>query len=54
MKTSSMVRNSLGRQIPRVFAGKTYVPYQDPWSLQPHFKRGTREIKRINHIPKRF
>ena len=49
MKTSSMVRNSLGRLVPTVFAGKTYVPYKDPWSLQPHCTRGTREIKRIHH-----
>ncbi|MDD3179226.1 MAG: citrate lyase subunit alpha [Opitutaceae bacterium] len=49
-----MVKNSLGRLVPEVFAGKTYTPYKDPWSLQPHCKRGTRDIKRIDHNAKKL
>ena len=44
-----MARNSLGREIPDTFAGKKLVPYADPWSLQPHAERSTRQIRRISH-----
>ncbi len=44
-----MVLNSLGRQIPEIFAGKKQIPYSDPWSLQPNAERSTRAIRRINH-----
>ena len=44
-----MARNSLGREIPDTFAGKKLVPYADPWSLQPHAERSTRQIRRIAH-----
>ena len=44
-----MVRNSLGRLIPETFAGKKLIPYSDPWSLQPHAERSTRQIRRIAH-----
>lgn len=44
-----MALNSLGREIPETFAGKTLIPYNDPWSLQPHAERSTRAIRRIGH-----
>lgn len=44
-----MVLNSLGRQIPEMFAGKKLIPYADPWSLQPNSERSTRAIRRLNH-----
>jgi len=44
-----MVLNSLGREIPETFAGKTLIPYTDPWSLQPHAVRSTRAIRRLTH-----
>lgn len=44
-----MALNSLGRYIPETFAGKTLVPYRDPWSLQPHAERSTRAIRRLAH-----
>ena len=34
-----MALNSLGREIPASFAGRTLIPYNDPWSLQPHAER---------------
>ena len=44
-----MARNSVGREIPERFAGKTLTPYKDPWSLQPQAERSTRAIRRITH-----
>jgi len=41
-----MALNSLGREIPEVFAGKKQIPYGDPWSLQPRAERSTRAIRR--------
>ena len=43
-----MVLNSLGRQIPETFFGKTCIPYHDPWSLKPSCHRAGRDIKRVN------
>ena len=44
-----MALNSLGRQIPQTYAGKTLIPYSDPWSLKPHAERSTRAIRRLSH-----
>lgn len=44
-----MALNSLGREIPEIFAGRKQIPYSDPWSLQPHAERSTRAIRRIGH-----
>ena len=44
-----MALNSLGRQIPDVFAGKKQIPYSDPWSLQPKAERSTRAIRRLTY-----
>ncbi|MEO8411629.1 MAG: citrate lyase subunit alpha, partial [Propionivibrio sp.] len=44
-----MARNSLGREIPEIFAGKKQIPYTDPWSMQPHAERSTRRIRRLTH-----
>ena len=30
-----MARNSLGREIPEIWKGSRYEPYQDPWSRMP-------------------
>jgi citrate lyase subunit alpha / citrate CoA-transferase len=43
-----MVRNGVGREIPEVWAGKTLVPYVDPWSRRPAVLRATRPVKRVD------
>lgn len=41
-----MARNSLGREIPETFDGRTLVPYKDPWTRQPEMLRATRPLVR--------
>ena len=43
-----MARNSLGREIPESFGGRTLVPYSDPYSLQPQRDRASRPLRRVN------
>ena len=43
-----MALNSLGREIPDSYAGKTLVPYGDPWSLGPQGLVAARPVKRVN------
>ena len=43
-----MARNSLGREVPDVWHGKRYEPYQDPWSAMPTTDRATRPLVRRN------
>ena len=43
-----MVRNSLGRLIPKQFAGKMVQPYQDPFSRQPQGIHASRPLRRVN------
>jgi citrate lyase subunit alpha/citrate CoA-transferase len=41
-----MAKNSLGREIPAVWKGRTLDPYLDPWSRQPEVLRATRPLVR--------
>ena len=41
-----MANNSLGREIPAQWRGRTLEPYQDPWSRQPEVLRATRPLVR--------
>ena len=43
-----MALNSLGREIPDSYAGKTLVPYRDPFSLTPSGNVATRALRRRN------
>jgi len=43
-----MVKNSLGRLVPEIFAGKAVRPYQDPFSLQPKGHHASRPLRRSN------
>ena len=43
-----MVRNSLGRWIPETFAGKSVLPYQDPFSHLPQGNHASRPLRRSN------
>lgn len=43
-----MALNSLGREIPESYAGKTLVPYRDPFSLTPSGNVATRALRRRN------
>jgi len=43
-----MALNSLGREIPEIFAGQKRTPYSDPWSVQPDCNRATTALKRVN------
>ena len=48
-----MVRNSLGRMIPKTFLGKELIPYSDPWSIQPTGDRATRPNRRARREEKK-
>ena len=41
-----MAKNSLGREIPAIWRGRTLDPYLDPWSRQPEVLRATRPLVR--------
>jgi len=41
-----MARNSLGREIPAQWKGRTLDPYQDPWNKKPEVLRATRPLVR--------
>jgi citrate lyase subunit alpha/citrate CoA-transferase len=41
-----MARNSLGREIPAQWRGRTLEPYLDPWSRKPEVLRATRPLVR--------
>ena len=41
-----MAKNSLGRDIPATWHGRTLEPYLDPWSRQPEVLRATRPLVR--------
>jgi citrate lyase subunit alpha/citrate CoA-transferase len=41
-----MAKNSLGREIPAVWRGRSLDPYLDPWSRQPEVLRATRPLVR--------
>ncbi|MDR3669812.1 MAG: citrate lyase subunit alpha [Holophaga sp.] len=41
-----MAKNSLGREIPATWRGRTLDPYVDPWSRQPEVLRATRPLVR--------
>ena len=41
-----MAKNSLGREIPAQWRGRTLDPYLDPWSRQPEVLRATRPLVR--------
>jgi len=41
-----MARNSLGREIPSQWRGRTLEPYLDPWSRKPEVLRATRPLVR--------
>lgn len=43
-----MAVNSLGRQLPESFAGKTVVPYQDPFSYKKASDHASRPLRRVN------
>jgi citrate lyase subunit alpha/citrate CoA-transferase len=43
-----MARNSLGREVPTTWRGKTYQPYVDPFSRMPTVDRSTRPLVRRN------
>jgi citrate lyase subunit alpha/citrate CoA-transferase len=43
-----MVRNSLGRAIPRSFAGKPTIPYSDPFGRLPQTDHASRPLRRVN------
>jgi len=41
-----MAKNSLGREIPAQWRGRTLEPYLDPWSRKPEVLRATRPLVR--------
>ena len=43
-----MAKNSLGREIPSQWRGRSLDPYIDPWSRQPNVLRATRPLVRHN------
>ena len=43
-----MAKNSLGRELPESFAGKTVVPFQDPFSYKKPGDLATRPVRRVN------
>jgi len=43
-----MALNSLGREIPASYAGRTLVPYRDPWSVEARGTVATRPLRRVN------
>lgn len=43
-----MVRNSLGRELPESFAGRTVIPYLDPFSRRPEGNHASRPLRRHN------
>jgi len=43
-----MVKNSLGRLIPKTFAGRAVLPYQDPFGLKPSGHHASRPLRRSN------
>ena len=43
-----MAKNSLGRELPESFAGKTVVPFQDPFSYKKTGDLATRPVRRVN------
>ncbi|MBE3072131.1 MAG: citrate lyase subunit alpha, partial [Acidobacteria bacterium] len=43
-----MARNSLGREVPTTWRGRTYEPYVDPFSRMPQVDRSTRPLVRRN------
>ncbi len=43
-----MAKNSLGRELPESFAGKTVVPFQDPFSYKKAGYLATRPVRRVN------
>lgn len=43
-----MALNSLGREIPESYAGRSLVPYRDPYSLTPTGNIAPRPLKRVN------
>jgi citrate lyase subunit alpha/citrate CoA-transferase len=47
-KTSGVARNSLGREIPDSFLGRTLRPYGDPFSFRPTGTAASRPVCRIN------
>ena len=47
-KTSGVIRNSLGREIPDSFLGRTLRPYGDPFSFRPTGMAASRPVRRIN------
>src|SRR5512139_3895637 len=43
-----MATNSLGREVPTTWRGRTYEPYVDPFSRVPTVDRSTRPLVRRN------
>ncbi len=43
-----MAKNSLGREIPATWRGRSLDPYLDPWSRKPEVLRATRPLVRRN------
>jgi citrate lyase subunit alpha/citrate CoA-transferase len=43
-----MARNGVGREIPERWAGRTLVPYRDPWSLRPTGAAASRPLRRVD------
>ena len=43
-----MARNSLGREIPTEWRGRTLEPYLDPWNRKPQVLRSTRPLVRLS------
>ncbi len=43
-----MAKNSLGREIPALWRGRSLDPYLDPWSRKPEVLRATRPLVRRN------
>ena len=42
-----MAKNSLGREIPALWRGRSLAPYLDPWSRKPGVLRSTRPLVRL-------
>lgn len=43
-----MAQNSLGREIPDIYAGKKLIPYKGPRTMQPAVNRATRTLRRVD------
>jgi citrate lyase subunit alpha/citrate CoA-transferase len=43
-----MIRNSLGRELPETFCGRSLRPYRDPFSVKPEGQRAVRPLCRVN------